>query len=113
MSSRLTQSESIPPESLKLQEDAARCAWEKYGIRMLPDAEIRLSRRAFHAQYPEKSPRAFSSPQMDFTIIGYEYGTNPEQTIWEVPSTDVTGCWRELPIMVRATQPTGKPISKW
>jgi len=50
---------------------------------------------------------------MDFTIIGYEYGTNTKQTIWEVPSSDMTGCSRELLIMVRDAQPTDKPLLRW
>lgn len=55
VSSRLTQNESISPKGLKFQEDAARYAAEKYGILMLPDAEIRLSRRAYHEAHPDLS----------------------------------------------------------
>lgn len=55
VSSRLTQSESISPEAIAFHENAARYAWEKYGVRLLPDSEIRLSRKAFHAEFPEKS----------------------------------------------------------
>lgn len=55
VSSRLVQTESDSPEAVRFQEDAARYAWEKYGIRMLPDAEIRLARKAFHRMHPGKS----------------------------------------------------------
>jgi len=55
VSSRVTQNESISPEALRFQADAARYGAEKYGITILPDAEIRLSRKAFHAAHPDKS----------------------------------------------------------
>ncbi|MBQ6109550.1 MAG: hypothetical protein IJK97_15160 [Thermoguttaceae bacterium] len=55
VSSRLTQHESISPEALRFQADAAKYGAEKYGITILPDAEIRLSRKAFHAAHPDKS----------------------------------------------------------
>ncbi len=57
VSSRLTQSESISSEALAFQEKAARYAWEKYGVRMIPDAEIRLSRKAYRSEFPGKNLR--------------------------------------------------------
>ncbi|MDO4630087.1 MAG: hypothetical protein Q4C70_12980 [Planctomycetia bacterium] len=55
VSSRHTEFESDSPEAIRFQEDAARYASEKYGIRILPDAEIRLARKAFHEAHPDKS----------------------------------------------------------
>ncbi|MDO4575162.1 MAG: hypothetical protein Q4D98_08100 [Planctomycetia bacterium] len=55
VSSRSSQHESISPEALEFQQNAARYAAEKYGILMLPDAEIRLSRKAFEAAYPKRN----------------------------------------------------------
>lgn len=54
VSSRMTQIESIAPEAIKFQRDAAVYAWEKYGIRLLPDAEIRLSRKEFNRRFPQR-----------------------------------------------------------
>ena len=54
VSSRHTQNESNLPESLEFQRKAATYAWEKYGIRMLPDAEIRLARKAFQKAHPNR-----------------------------------------------------------
>lgn len=54
VSSRHTQIESIDPAAVEFQRAAARYAWEKYGIRLLPDAEIRLSRKEFARRYPDR-----------------------------------------------------------
>lgn len=52
VSNRLPSYESLSPEGIKFQKDAAVYSWNKYGIRMLPDAEIRLSRKEFKKRYP-------------------------------------------------------------
>jgi len=54
VSSRLTQDESNSPEAIAFQMNAARYSRDVYGMAMLPDAEIRLSRRAFQKANPER-----------------------------------------------------------
>ncbi len=54
VSSRMTQYESIDPKSIDFQKNATLYAREKYGIAILPDAEIRLSRKEFNRRYPDK-----------------------------------------------------------
>lgn len=53
VSNRLCPYESLSAEGIKFQKDAATYSWTKYGIKMLPDAEIRLSRKEFQRRYPK------------------------------------------------------------
>ncbi len=54
VSNRLVPYDSLSPQAVDFQRKAAVYAWEKYGIRMLPDAEIRLSRKIFKERYPNR-----------------------------------------------------------
>ena len=46
--------ESISSEAVDFYRKICEYAWERYGIRILVDAEIRLSRKAFLERYPGK-----------------------------------------------------------
>lgn len=54
VSSRFVPYDSLSPRGVDFQRKAAVYAWEKYGIRMLPDVEIRLSRNIFKERYPDR-----------------------------------------------------------